>query len=159
MNTIYWITRLDGLNVLMVTLLSIAIIVAVGGLVWKFCICADGGTDEIENQVRICNKVMRILFPIAFILLLLVIFVPTTKEAYQIYGIGGTIDYLKSNKESSKLPDKAVKALNCFLDRECSEQSDTTTTKNIGYGYFNKIWASGRNLVYLRSQNKVSDHN
>ena len=72
------------------------------------------------------KRVCFVLSPIIVAFSLFLIFVPTTKEAYQIYGIGGTIDYIKSNQEAKKIPDKAIKALNCFLDNECKQD----TTKN-----------------------------
>ena len=51
------------------------------------------------------------------------IFIPTTKEAVIIYGV--TIDYLKSNKTAGKLPDKALKVLDLYLDKELKEESDS----------------------------------
>ena len=53
------------------------------------------------------------------------IFIPTTKEAVIIYGVGNTIDYLKSNKTAGKLPDKALKVLDLYLDKELKEESDS----------------------------------
>ena len=32
-------------------------------------------------------------------------------DALLIYGVGGTIDYVKSNKTAKQLPDKCIKAL------------------------------------------------
>ena len=33
-----------------------------------------------------------------------------------IYGIGGTIDYIKSNETAKQLPDKCIKALDKLVD-------------------------------------------
>lgn len=44
------------------------------------------------------------------------IFIPTTNEALLIYGVGGTIDYVKSNKTAKQLPDKCIKALDKWAD-------------------------------------------
>jgi hypothetical protein len=33
-----------------------------------------------------------------------------------IYGVGGTIDYIKSNDTAKQLPDKVVSALDKYLD-------------------------------------------
>ena len=43
-------------------------------------------------------------------------FIPTTNEALMIYGIGGTIDYIKSNETAKQLPDKYIKALDKWAD-------------------------------------------
>lgn len=50
------------------------------------------------------------------------IFVPTTKEALMIYGIGGTIDYLKENPTAKQLPDKCVNALDKWADSWVNEE-------------------------------------
>ena len=126
MNSIYWITRLDAINTVCTVLLSIALIAfCISG-----CICLINGTfdddEDKETTNKITQKICFISAPIMVLFTLFLIFIPTTKEAYQIYGIGGTIDYIKSNKEAKKIPDKAIKALNCFLDNECKQD----TTKN-----------------------------
>jgi hypothetical protein len=33
-----------------------------------------------------------------------------------IYGVGGTVDYIKSNDTAKQLPDKVVNALDKYLD-------------------------------------------
>lgn len=35
---------------------------------------------------------------------------------YLIYGVGGTIDYLKDNETAKQLPDKVVIALDKYID-------------------------------------------
>ena len=47
---------------------------------------------------------------------LLLSFVPTTKEALLIYGVGSTIDYVNGNETIKSLPDKAINALDKYLD-------------------------------------------
>ena len=48
--------------------------------------------------------------------LLGVLFTPTTKEMYLIYGLGGTIDYIKSNDKAKQLPDKCIDALDKYIE-------------------------------------------
>ena len=47
-----------------------------------------------------------------------------TKEMLLIYGVGGTIDYIKSNDTAKELPDKAVKALDKYLDEISKDKQD-----------------------------------
>ena len=47
---------------------------------------------------------------------LLLTFVPTTKEALLIYGVGSTIDCVNGNETIKSLPDKAINALDKYLD-------------------------------------------
>lgn len=39
-----------------------------------------------------------------------------------IYGVGGTIDYIKSDDKAKALPDKCVEALNRYLDTVNAEE-------------------------------------
>lgn len=54
----------------------------------------------------------------------MVIFIPSQKNLLIIYGVGGTIDYLKENKDANKIPDKCVKALDKYLDDALKEDKD-----------------------------------
>ena len=51
-------------------------------------------------------------------------FIPSTKNLLIIYGVGGTIDYLKDNKDANKIPDKCVKALDKYLDDALKEDKE-----------------------------------
>lgn len=44
------------------------------------------------------------------------IIIPTQHELMVIYGLGGTIDYIKSNDKAKELPDKVVNALTRYID-------------------------------------------
>ena len=61
-------------------------------------------------------KIFKITFSIAFISALGLIFVPSTKDALIIYGVGGTVEYLRDNPTAQQLPDKCVEALDKFVD-------------------------------------------
>ena len=57
----------------------------------------------------------RFIF-VTIIVCLINFFIPTTNETLMIYGIGGTIDYIKSNDTAKQLPDKCIKALDKWAD-------------------------------------------
>ena len=61
---------------------------------------------------------------VALIVGLMLIFIPTTKEMLLIYGVGGAIDYVKSNDTAKGLPDKAIKALDKYLDEISKDKQD-----------------------------------
>ena len=44
------------------------------------------------------------------------VFIPSQTEMYTIIGVGGTIEYLQGNGKARQLPDKAIDALNHYLD-------------------------------------------
>lgn len=73
--------------------------------------------DEKELHKRCKIKANKLLI-IGSISLLLCCFIPSTKEMYAIYGIGGVIDYVKGNEKAKKLPDKVVDALDKYLDEQ-----------------------------------------
>ena len=41
-----------------------------------------------------------------------------------IYGIGGTIDYIKSNDTAKQIPDKCINALDKFIDEYVNEDNN-----------------------------------
>lgn len=66
--------------------------------------------DDFEEPSPFIKKVLKgSLFAIVFAILGC-IFIPSQKNLLIIYGVGGTIDYLKDNKNANKIPDKCVPA-------------------------------------------------
>lgn len=122
MNEIYWITRLDGINTFLLVLFALgasALVFFVIGLGAK--ICNKKYNDEYGDDADyvigcMMEKISKPFVIAGVVAILLHIFVPTTKEALLIYGVGGAIDYVQSNETIKKLPDKAVEALDKYLD-------------------------------------------
>lgn len=113
MNEIYWITRLESINNLfMICVIISAIIVVVSAMTWIMTINSPYEKDTNKTSSNILKK----FSPILIISTLLFIFTPTTKEALLIWGVGGTIDYVKSNETAKQLPDKCIQALDKFVD-------------------------------------------
>jgi heme/copper-type cytochrome/quinol oxidase subunit 2 len=124
MNEIYWITRFDVLNAIFITTLVISsIILVMTVLGWLFN--CDEDYDFKKNARKNCEKAMKISIIPFIIGLLGVTFIPTTKEALLIYGVGGTIDYLKSNPTAKQLPDKCINALDKWIDDLGIERKDS----------------------------------
>lgn len=94
MNEIYWITRLDSIIVLLVIIVMVSIFVAV----------------LLASRKSIKWIVISIIAVIALV------FIPSTKEALLIYGLGGAIDYLQEDNKYKELSDKCYKALDKFLE-------------------------------------------
>ena len=110
----YWITRLSSIHDAFLFILIIAATVAVltGIIVLSF-----SNDDEDDNA---CFKRIKKCFITAVVAVVLsgigLVFVPKTNEALLIYGVGTTIDYVDSNETIKQLPDKAVQALDKYLD-------------------------------------------
>lgn len=68
---------------------------------------------DIYNKYLYWSKKCAIVF---FVSIFMNLFIPTTNEALLIYGVGGTIDYIKSNDTAKQLPDKCIKALGKWVE-------------------------------------------
>lgn len=87
------------------------------GIIVYFVYRADAYDDEeVERVNKPACKIVKVYVPIIIVVTLLRVFIPTTKEALVIYGVGSTIDYLKSNDKAKQLPDKVVDAIDAYLE-------------------------------------------
>lgn len=114
MNEIYWITRLDAANAL---LLGLIITSAVLWVICLFCLLA-----EVHESNIYVKKFMNGLATACVIFILGFAFTPTKEEALMIWGIGASIDYLKQNETAKQLPDKCIQALDAWI--ECVNDKD-----------------------------------
>lgn len=126
MNELYWITRLDAIDTLFtiamvigliaVAIFSIVYYVNNGQAIYENSRGRESYSEEYRGYANTCLKGLRYSIPITLISLILFVLTPTTKQAMLIYGVGGTIDYLKENPTARQLPDKCIKALDKWVD-------------------------------------------
>lgn len=122
MNEIYWITRFDAINgVFMALWITSCIILSISFIGWSLH-CEESYEFE-RKTVKFCKKIIKLSIIPLIVGVLGAIFIPTTKEALTIYGIGGTIDYLKENPTAKQLPDKCIKALDKWVDSTLEKDS------------------------------------
>ena len=122
MSELYWITRCDPIGTIALVFLIISAII-LGIIIIGYASCS---ADKDENGVKLAKKLMKVFIPIFTISLLIEAFIPSTKEALVIYGVGGTVDYLKANPTAKKLPDKCINALDKWVDSFSIENNDST---------------------------------
>lgn len=119
MSELYWLNVLGNLHSCgeLVILLSILVLCGLG--IWA--IMVDSYYDEPFKMIKRMFKrsIYAFVFGAAICL-----FIPSTKSLLIIYGVGGTIDYLKENKDANKIPDKCIKALDKYLDDVLKEDKD-----------------------------------
>lgn len=128
MTELYWITRLNGIITVTGILLALALIVAASAAFALFVYREDYDYNEPQSAFqrikgRILEYRMKWICVVLFCLAIIT-FVPTQKEALLIYGIGGTIDYIKSNDKAKQLPDKCIDALIRYVDSIEKENKD-----------------------------------
>ena len=124
MNEIYWITRFNALNTIFTIVLVISSIILVVAIIGWLVNC-DEDYDFEKKARKTSKKVMKISIISLIIGLFGVTFIPTTKEALLIYGVGGTIDYLKQNPTAKQLPNKCINALDKWVDSWNIEKKDS----------------------------------
>lgn len=114
MNEIYWITRLDAIQALLFALLALSIIAVI--------VCFIRWIDNEIKNGKAKHFVISIF--VSLLLMIALVLIPSTKDALLIWGVGGTIDYIKSNDTAKQLPDKCIKALDKFVDEYMLNEED-----------------------------------
>ena len=112
MSELYWLTRLDSLHNWLSGLVFIGIALLVAGIISIF--------TDLEFSEQINTKRFKKIFisgiVIILITTLLKIFIPTTNDAFLIYGVGGTLDYLQNDSVAMQIPSKCIEAADKWLD-------------------------------------------
>ena len=109
MSELYWLTRLEYIqNFLIITMSISGIVLFVSFMLWTMANYAE--------ETKLTIKWVISSFVTLVISSLIFVFVPTTKEALLIWGVGSTIDYLQENETAKQLPDKCINALNDWVD-------------------------------------------
>lgn len=65
-----------------------------------------------DNAIKKANNKLII----GCILIMFSFAIPSEKKLYAIYGIGSTIDYIKSNDKAKEIPNKAIDCIYKYLD-------------------------------------------
>lgn len=106
MTEIYWLTRLDA-----VCIVSLAV----------FFVCTIWGVAYIlfsDDSIRDTIARLKWVLVADVLALLSLLFVPDTKDALVIYGLGSTKDWIESNEKAKEIPQKAIDALDKYLSEE-----------------------------------------
>ena len=119
----YWITRLTAIQSasMFIFVTSVIAIVILGTFLLATC---DERDFVVSKSYRSVKKVFITGIFLAVFGGLGLTFVPKTSEALLIYGVGTTIDYVDSNETIKQLPDKAIDALDKYLDSLNKDKDD-----------------------------------
>lgn len=119
MSDLYWLGVLGNLHSLCD---GIALISFLAMILLSF-ILVTTTLDGFETP-PMCLKILKLSAVSTLIGFLMYVLIPSTKSLLIIYGVGGTIDYLKENKDANKIPDKCIKALDKYLDDVLKEDKE-----------------------------------
>lgn len=121
MESLYWIITIGHLSGLFV-----AFCITFGTLfgVWIIKLLTDQNEQPHDKELyKSDKKWLKIFATIEIISALGIVFIPNQEELLTIYGIGGTIDYIKSNDTAKQLPDKCINALDKWVDSYIKEEN------------------------------------
>jgi hypothetical protein len=118
MAEIYWITRLDCVQGFFIAFLILT------GFVIVMATITFLRDDAYDEETPKAKRVLKWAVPSFAIALLVLCFIPSTKEGILMYGLGSTIDYIKSNDKAKQLPDKCIDALTRYVDSIEKENKD-----------------------------------
>ena len=119
MNELYWLTRLEYIqNFLVITMFVSGIVMILSFATWTMASSAEE-TRKTLSWLR-CSFTTLVISSLTFV------FVPSTKEAVLIWGVGSTIDYIQENETAKQLPDKCINALNDWVESLSDSKNNQT---------------------------------
>ena len=120
MQELYWITTLSTLGTFCAIIGSIFFILMAAVTIVH---CSLSREDfQNEEHMKHWKKCIIIGWVITIFVGLIGIFIPSERQMYLIYGVGGTLDYLKENPTAQQLPDKYIKVLDKIADEYLTEE-------------------------------------
>lgn len=126
---IYWLTRVDTLNTLFGWMIAIPVVVGIIMFIVFLISMEDIRNEEVDENwlsfKKYCKKFRNVLLPVFIAGILGTGFCPTKNDMLLIYGVGGSIDYLRNNPTAQKLPDKCIEALDAWVDELFPEKKDS----------------------------------
>lgn len=114
MSILYWINVLGNINFLCALIFMLSLMFSIAYVLANL-ICDADEIPKIFKHKRFI-KIKNWTYTLLIISTLLITFIPSKSQLYIIYGVGGTIDYLKDNPTAKELPDKCIKALDTWAD-------------------------------------------
>ena len=114
MSELYWITVLGKIESITEVFIFISGVAGIFITIRYMASISDGDGDELTSIIRKFRNAAYVIFCVSLVSAVLI---PSKKDLYMIYGVGGTMDYLKSNPTARKLPDKCVKAFDKWVDQ------------------------------------------
>lgn len=110
MSELYWLTTLGKINTLLWVCLCASVLIAL----ILFVIFVESYCGE-EEHIK-SKKLLKLDALVILILSCGCTLSPNKDEIYLIYGAGTIIDYCKDSPKVKEVPDKAIEALNRYLD-------------------------------------------
>ena len=114
MKELYFISVLGGLKIGSLIIIGLACLII-------FIIVLNISVGDINEEMAKYKKPAIYMLAIG---LFMNIIIPSKSDLFMIYGIGGTIDYIKSNDKSIQIPDKVINVIDKWIS-EYEHKNDT----------------------------------
>lgn len=115
MSTLYWINVLGNFYELCMIIFVISALLGITFFLATIFHEGDIKSDLSKVGYKRFVKVRNTNCIVLIISTLVLVFLPTKNQLYIIYGVGGTLDYLKENPTAKELPDKCIRALDTWV--------------------------------------------
>lgn len=109
MSELYWLTRLEYIQNFLVIVMSVSGIALFISFTMRL-------VANYAEEAKVALKWVIGSFTTLVVSSLIFVFVPSTKEAVLIWGVGSTIDYIQENETAKQLPDKCINALSNWVE-------------------------------------------
>lgn len=102
METMYWIDVIGNIST------SVSVLAVLSAALMIICLIITSAATSAgeEDDVAFGKKWFKRFGIASVIFLIAAVFTPSTKSMYMIFGVGGTIDYLKDSETTKQLPTK-----------------------------------------------------
>lgn len=129
MSDIYWLITLSNLSTFFII---IAILSGIAIIVFSAFMLANIERDYESEVTNFKNgaKGLKSASILLLIAMLGCVFIPSEKQMYAIYGIGGVVDYVKQNDTAKQIPDKVVNYLDAWIDKQIEDENKDKSKKD-----------------------------
>ena len=117
MSELYWISVIGKLNTFFWIMFGIGVFAAAILFILYFI------NDYEDDQIKLA-KPIKLTIISTIVCGLCGIIIPGKNEVYFIYGAGTIVDYCKDNSNVKEVPDKAIDALNRYLDSIAEDKKE-----------------------------------
>lgn len=117
MKEMYWMDVIGNISTTTAVFAAVSIFAAIMFLIAMVVAKSDDENDDFAS----CRKWAKRFGIVGVVFILITVFTPSTKSLYLIYGVGGTLDYIKSNDKAKQLPDKVINALDRWIDSQTED--------------------------------------
>lgn len=121
--TIYWLTRLDHIQELLITLLMLSIFAVAFYFMAMMFTCYD--QEAFNEYSKRFKKYRNASFLCIVISSLLLVFMPNKNDMILIYAGGKTMDYIQTDTSLTKIPYQTTSIISGYLDQKINELKET----------------------------------